>query len=65
MGRFTYVGYMPGKRCAFCKATLSVKYIVDLDISKHNVPTDTIAQPAKVFACNTCVAQKIGEGKLT
>ena len=65
MGHFTYVGYMYGKKCAFCNTTLSVKYVADLDISKHNVPADTIAQSAKVYACNKCVAIKIGEGKLT
>lgn len=61
MNNFTYVGSCYGKQCAFCKATVSVKYIVTLN-SKY--PAESVVTHEKVYACNKCVAQQIEEGKL-
>ena len=56
MSSFTYVGNRYGKKCAFCKTGLSVKYIVTLD---SNYPTESIVSTTKVYACNTCVASHV------
>ena len=60
MNTFTYAGFLGGKQCAFCKTSLSVKYIVTLD-TKY--PKDSIVQQPRVWACNTCVAKRIGKGE--
>ena len=57
---FTYVGSRYGKKCAFCGTNLSVKYIVTLG-SKY--PADSVVSAEKVYACNACVADKIGKGQ--
>lgn len=60
MKSFTYVGSRYGKRCAFCKTSLSVKYIVTLN---SNFPADSIVSDTKVYACHICVAKRIGGNK--
>lgn len=52
------VGFIPhtereGKRCFFCNTTLSVKYIVEVDM-----PSKAVA-PCRVYGCSVCAAVKI------
>lgn len=58
---FSYIGPTYGKPCAFCGSSLSVKYIASLDLRKHDCPRDSIVTPAKVYACNVCVARRIAK----
>ena len=65
MGSFSYIGNQFGKKCAFCGTELSVKYIAQLDTNKHKCPAESIVSPAKVYACNKCVAERIIKGELS
>lgn len=58
MSTLVYCGFHGGKQCAFCKTTLSVKYIVTLDT---NFPKNSIVQPPRVWACNMCAAKAMNE----
>lgn len=49
---FEYIGHQHGKRCFFCGASVSVKYLVSVNNNSE-----------KVYACNKCVALRIGRGE--